>query len=266
EDFCRVFDDFNDAMERAKLSPFATVFQNKYSAVLPVDRKLYAENGECAFCLTRPAEDYFEEKPICRHCLALIEEIGQKLPKAKYLVLSRTKGGLELFGGLFLRLLEGDDLASFARATEILNIRDYSAFTSAPIAGYIPVVTALDLKRWTDTSQLKEQNGKKVVADEEVKKDVPKTFAILAEEAKIFEDKSVRSINCLASCKADVDNLGLLFGIGLVQAKKVNFPFRVWPCCHACSITSLPLICPSFCKGNFPISMSSLPVAMIFLF
>lgn len=73
------------------------------------------------------------------------------------------------------------------------------------------------MARWKVSGQIVQTE------DEPWEEGAPKTFGMLASEAKISEEKGFRSIACLAACKADVDNLGLLFGMGLEHGEGNHF-------------------------------------------
>ena len=102
-------------------------------------------------------------------------------------------------------------------------MRGYNGFSAVPIAGYIPQVTADELKRWQAEGRVTQIDGKDTIADEPIELHAPKTFTMLAEEARIPLENAqgFRSIACLAACKADVDNLGLLFGMGFDESENL---------------------------------------------
>lgn len=152
---------------------------------------------------------------MCAQCRHLVRQVGRRLPRARYLVLNRRPGGLPLFGGLYLRLEE--HAPDTGEALDIVSIRDRTAFSAMPIAGFIPTVREDDLQRWQKEGRLRREGDALFLAGEECRAGEPRTFAMLAEEARIppqKEGEAWRSVACLAACKADVDNLGLIFGMG----------------------------------------------------
>ncbi len=231
ERFTDCFEHLNDLLEQAKLRPFARAFRRHVSPVLPIDHENYRQFGECALCHARPAsarqDDDDDDTPVCDLCRPLIRQVGRRLPRARFLILDRRHGGLPLFGDLFARLEEDDpDPATAVNALDIVSMRDRRAFSAVPVAGFIPMVREEDLRRWREEGRLSEQGGDPVLAGEPCPSDKPKTFAVLAEESRIApqsEGEKWRSVACLAACKADVDNLGLLFGMGFGVGKDSCF-------------------------------------------
>ena len=235
EQFVTCFEQFNDALEQAKLRPFSGLFGEHVSPVLPVDHEAYRQFGECELCRRRPATapQEEEEAPMCAQCRHLVRQVGKELPRARYLVLNRRPGGLPLFGGLYLWLKGGkkeeeekEHAPDTGEALDIVSIRDRTAFSAMPIAGFIPTVREDDLQRWQKEGRLRREGDALFLAGEECRAGEPRTFAMLAEEARIppqKEGEAWRSVACLAACKADVDNLGLIFGMGFGTGRDSRF-------------------------------------------
>lgn len=215
ERFHAVFQRMNDRLEREKLRPFAQLLAEGFSPVIGIKSADYAEHGPCPFCGLRPARADEDGEPVCRVCSDL-KRVGRDLPDARYAVFSREKKGFELFDGLYLRLAK--DLATAdAQALDILSLKDRAAFSASPAAGCIPRITDDDLSRWREEKRsMPEEDGPLKPGD-------PKTFDVLAEEARIRTERGFRSLPCLAACKADVDNLGMIFGIGLESGGESRF-------------------------------------------
>lgn len=225
--FCQRFEAFNDALEEAKLRPFAAAFRAGRAPVLNVNPEDYAAFGECDFCRSRPASGLLDDSsPICGLCRRLIEQVGRRLPTAQYLVFSRSADGVELFGGLRLRL-EGASVAEpiLRDAVDVVNMRSHDGFSAVPVAGYVPYMTQDDVEKWRSEGRVHNMDGVDFIAGEAVEAGSPKTFAFLADEARLARPDGVglRSIACLAACKADVDNLGLLFGMGFGVGEESRF-------------------------------------------
>ncbi len=214
--FPDVYKELNDKLEQAKLRPLSPLMQHSFSPVLGIASAQYARFGTCPFCDLRPAEGESGEEAGCSLCKTLIQQIGRRLPTARYALLTRKAGGFPLFAGLNLRLEETLD-AGDARALDILSLKDRMAYSAAPVAGYVPRISKEDIQRWTDFGQVRETE------DDPWEANAPKTFTMLASEAKLPTPRGFRSIACLAACKADVDNLGLLFGTGLEHGEGNHF-------------------------------------------
>ena len=217
--FHSVFQQLNDTLECAKLRPFAPLLREGFSPILGIHSADYAAYGPCPFCGPRPAQGEHGDDAGCRVCTTLIQQVGRRLPTARYAVLSRGGKGFELFDGVRLRLLDSDETPApaDARALDILSLKDRLAFAASPTAGYVPRITEDDLLRW--------QNERRAMPDEEgeLAAGAPKTFGVLAREALIRTEKGFRSVPFLAACKADVDNLGLIFGLGLESGGENRF-------------------------------------------
>ncbi len=219
ERFRECYEGFTDRLDQAKLRPFAGLFQAGQSAVLPMDRNLYAEYGECETCCRRPADSAsVEDGRLCRECADLIRQLGRRLPEATHLILRKQGEGFPLLGGLRLFLSAERPDAREKEALDILNIKNRTAFSAAPVAGYVPLISPEDVDRWRKDKRLVrgEDGMERFVGDDEsFRPGDPKTFAMLADESLLRTDAGhSRSVPYLAACKADVDNLGLLFGVG----------------------------------------------------
>ncbi len=213
-------DELSDRLESRKLRKFDLILSAGRPPVPdePEDFTL----GACAVCQSHPvsaeaSRDYEErhERPLalCRECAEQIMHIGRRLPypDTSFLVFSRRgqgRGGFELFGDIVARFEENADSIA-PDALEIVNLRERGQFAHHAVAGHLPLFTEDDVVRW-------EYEGRSFDADEPVKAREPKTFGHLAEESRIPDkDGGLRGKAFLAALKADVDNLGLIFGMGL---------------------------------------------------
>lgn len=227
--FADKFDQFNEVLEEAKLRPFSRSFAAGLSPWLPVRYADYASLGECAFCHVRPGAELEDGQPLCTQCRQL-KELGSALPATRFIAFSAggTGGGKDfanllfdgiglLFDGIGLQFYESMPPESEARrALQILSIRNEPVFTLAPIAGHIPVIREEDLRRWRQERRLADMGGDDMLPGSP-HVGGPKTFGMLAEEARVppaREGEPWTSVPCLAICKADVDNLGLIFSMG----------------------------------------------------
>lgn len=218
--FSERFDSFNDALELAKLKPFAAAFAKGASPVLGADSSAYAEHGECAWCHARPGVREEDGRPICRLCATLLR-VGAQLPTAKYVVYGRDtgiEGAQLLFDGLKLGLYNKRPAARVTcKAMDVLSLRDDLFCTVAPLAGHLPMIGEDDLAAWQKQGRVSERDGGRYFGDDAISVVEPQTFSMLAADARMpprEPGQPWRAIPCLAVCKADVDNLGLIFGRG----------------------------------------------------
>lgn len=223
--FAARFEDFNEELEKAKLKPFSHAFASGLLPILPIKYADYDEYGECEYCHARPAiRD--DGKKICGLC-ADLQSLGQRLPNTRYIAFgasgqtsAKTYSGL-LFDNISLRLYAEKPPAREAEsALQILSVKGEPIFTVAPIAGYMPMISKEDIERWQEQGLLKKVDGTYSFMGEECRLDEPKTFNMLAMAARIPPAKPGdpwTSMPCLGVCKADVDNLGLIFSLGLAR-------------------------------------------------
>lgn len=227
ENFSACFEKFNELLEDAKLHPFSRLIAHGHSTVIENSHSDYARFGECEYCHTRPATDKDGNKPICTQCRQL-QRLGSRLPGANFIVFTRQHiNGSDAFSGMLfdninIRICqERPSEVECRHALDILSIRNETIFTTSPIAGYIPLITSHDLQRWQSEGRVAQSNGELLFKGEECLEGMPKTFTMLAEEARIPPaspaDDHWEAIPLLGVCKADVDNLGLVFSLGLTN-------------------------------------------------
>ncbi|MEA3465355.1 MAG: hypothetical protein U9R29_05030, partial [Thermodesulfobacteriota bacterium] len=151
---------------------------------------------------------------------SLIDDIGTELPKRKYLILKSVASAtpLPLFGGLEMKFIESLDGKKHADSVDILNLQQRGSFSYHAVAGHLPKITKDDIEyHWNQLDILRKDGDRHFYKDDEIKIDNPKTFQLLAESAcgigKLDQKKHGKSL--LGAFKADVDNLGFIFSIGL---------------------------------------------------
>lgn len=215
ENFRTKFDEFNDALELAKLSPFSRILNKLPIAISQSEYEKYGEYRECAYCHNRPGSGIEDGKPVCAQCEKLIR-LGQALPETKFIAFSREGSRADrVFKGLLfdkVNLIFYEDKGEIAppearRAIDILSVRGETIFTKIPVAGHMPTVTKKDI----------EEGYPSLSPGENWEPGRPKTFAMLADRARIppkKEGDGWTSIACLGVLKADVDNLGMIFSMG----------------------------------------------------
>ncbi len=225
--FHEKLDDLFDQLESAKL--------RKFDLVLATGRSPFAESetedftlGACAVCrvnaVTSQAVDRHEKVSgrhldLCDLCEAQINSIGRKLPQKEsaYAIFSRTQveNAFQLFGGLSLRFADKPGKKD-REALDIMNLRSRSGFSHHAVAGHLPRFAEGDDRRWI-------AEGRRAGSEESVVTGEPKTFNQLGQEARLPDGGGkLRGKAFLAALKADVDNLGLIFSIGLQEKLSIS--------------------------------------------
>lgn len=227
-------DEFYDALEARKLCKFDRLLADGLHPVIDTDYAAY-EYGDCKVCHAHPVnpdvteahrQRYGQAVELCRDCADQIRLIGQRLPHCTYLVYDKLagNGALELFGGQWLRLVDSLDREKARQALEVVNIRSRGEFAYQPIATHLPCIDAEDVTLWQKWGVLAPgEDGGTCYRNEPVVVGEPKTFELLALAARETGlDGKPLGRSFLGAFKADVDNLGLLFGIGLQERLSVS--------------------------------------------
>jgi len=173
-EFNKVFKDLAYEFEEEKLlfKPQKNVFENYIEE---------AKNGICEICGIVPLED--NEEKVCKYCKKF-KEIGEKLPKAKYIS------------------FDLDDLLSIeinGQGAIKFYLDDYPL---KRVANYVPIFSDKDDLRKYES--IKEK-------DIEFKKGGIKSFYHIAQDGLKIENDELIGKNYLAILKADIDNLGEIF-------------------------------------------------------
>jgi len=236
--FVRVWENLQSQMEKKKfqkidLSRFAGTVSD-YLDSFQND----LENPLCPFCGKRPSNpkaegSHFtgEKTSSCSLCRDHIF-LGENLVKNTLLAITTKdadiKGGddeklLEpVFGEYQTAFLSGE-LKSMAKDGRLLKYWDVSNnsegkitknVTARFINGYVPVYSKDDLEDdrlfWGKKSQ-----EKKLEQIDQINLGMPKTFGHIANKSLNLREDRYLGVEALGVLKADVDNLGLLFGSGL---------------------------------------------------
>lgn len=215
-------DSFHDSLEAAKLRKFSHTIDNGMDPVFGLKYEDY-EGGDCQVCRKAPRDSEFSQKfkanfnrevRICSTCWKLIEDIGRRLPSAKYAVLSRGRG-LPLFGQFGLRLTKKTDHLLTNEETAF-NLRHRGEYAFLPVAGHLPEIQTDDLQVWAEHGLVEQsEDGFMSREGEHLEPGDPQTLNMLAWHSRIFEEHSSRGKTFLGALKADVDNLGFIFSTGL---------------------------------------------------
>ena len=227
--FSDCLDRFNDHLEERKLHKFDLLFANGCSPVMAMESGDYGQNGVCNLCQIEPADgeaatryarkNHGKQLSICDICQSLIDDIGTHLPTKDYLVLKPTEASvtLPLFGNLVMEFTNTPDSKKHRDSADILNLRQRGQFAYHAVAGHLPTIDSGDISHWNHLGILTKKGDNYYYKEDLIEENRPKTFQLLAESAcsvgKLDEKKHGKSL--LGAFKADVDNLGFIFSIGL---------------------------------------------------
>jgi CRISPR-associated protein Csm1 len=238
-------DQFNQSLEERKQHKFNLLFEKGINAVQDLNFDDYQETGVCSVCQSQPGDAELSKKyaerhqletsqdsigfTICKQCWQQIELIGKNLPQANWLV-TKTKPGnqdIPLFGGLGMYLAKGDKPSFTPNTLEIVSLRHRGLGPYMPLAGHMPLISEQDLERWHEWKIInKNDQGAYFFQYEELEPEMPKTFNLLAQESRQpFEQGNQEKLlgrSFLGVFKADVDNLGMIFSMGLGDRLSVS--------------------------------------------
>ena len=220
DSFQKRIDEVNEALQISKLHKLKKTFAKDG----PVIHGEYDENegGNCSLCGINAAdkiatEKYMEkegiETPVCRDCCDQIIYIGTRLPRTDYLIYGsgeNKEGRIELFGGISL-ILSDKTPKDLKHIQHVETLIDTGVFSRARIARHLPRISREELKdeKWFNLFSQEEDNGY-------IEEDKPKTFNMIAQKSrKRRTDGTLVGRPLLGFFKADVDNLGLIFSMGL---------------------------------------------------
>ena len=208
-------DEVNESLEMSKYRKLKKTF----ALSGPVIEEDYDENegGNCLLCGINSADEdsskRYDEKEglsisICSDCCEQIVYIGTQLPRTDYLIYG-VKGEVSLFGGIRLVLSEKAP-SDLADVFLVETLKDTANFSRARLARHLPRLTNGELadNRWLKLFQQEEAN-------QDLRPDQPKTFRMIAQKSKKELEGKLVGRELLGFLKADVDNLGLLFSIGM---------------------------------------------------
>ncbi|MDY6853441.1 MAG: type III-A CRISPR-associated protein Cas10/Csm1 [Thermodesulfobacteriota bacterium] len=222
--FQKKFDEINEVIDSAKLRKMKNVLAQHG----PVIHSGYNdfEGGNCSLCEINAADDVSSAKyeqiegatvSICRDCCDHILYIGTRLPKSNYLIYS-GHGKIPLFGDIFLSLSK-ELPKDIKEIFHIETMADDASFSKARIAKHLPEITKDELadENWLQLFD-KEDGFRELINsfNEDSGGFAPKTFSMIAlKSKKQLKNGSLTGRPLLAFLKADVDNLGLIFSLGL---------------------------------------------------
>lgn len=230
-------DDMNDHLDLRKKGKFDRVMAPGASPLIELGD--FGEDGDCKICHKRPANGeataaFAKEQgrtiEICGDCYDQITQIGRRLPdpNTRFAVYRKGGGagqGIRLFGDMTLSF-ERDVKVADNGILEIANLRNRSKFAFHPVAGHLPTITDDDMALWKTHGLVRTESNRITLDGEEAMAGMPKTFQMLALASKHeFQQNGKRELRgkaFLGALKADVDNLGFIFSIGLRERLSVS--------------------------------------------
>lgn len=205
------------AVDAAKLTPLATRLIAADAARIEVS---YPADGSCDICGIRPATIYSDsdDGKSTRHCNTCHDEEdrGRTVPKAAVVALSEGVSAIPLFGELALRVSDGplsvDEQRALLAGFRVWSHPDTGTvpFVRRFLANHVPHLAADDNDRGR-------YDGLADAADVQVG-DI-KVFEQLAADAREWNGGQFVGRSMLAVLKADVDDLGIVFGCGFERKR-----------------------------------------------
>lgn len=219
------------ATEAAKERPLSA-FLATNGPVLKDDYEEGAD-GYCPACGVRPRKEDFTEDGVAR-CWACHHEyrLGRRLPKLKQLLWLDGPGDertLDLFAEVRLRAVVDDEDSFEPRKNVVSGWRPWGVEEAAwpiatrPIANYVPVFGERDRNDAPKKYRGIEEEERTADTETRLELGALKTMAHLAAEAREpLGDSRWIGRPLLGILKADVDNLGQIFGAGLGENRSIG--------------------------------------------
>jgi CRISPR-associated protein Csm1 len=216
----------NDALEGRKLHKFDRLFASGQSALMELDFAAYGK-GDCSVCHCHPVDeeaslkqqhDSGREVRLCTECADQIRLIGTRLPQCNYIVFEKhsRQEGIPLLFGFQFRLEKNLNSNRDAKAAELVSYQERGLCSYLPVAAHLPEIKNKDIDLWKHCNELQERDGQLYSGEDRVEAGAPKTFEMLARSSRRLDpDHRLVGRSFLGAFKADVDNLGLVFSIGL---------------------------------------------------
>ncbi len=215
ENFQAKMDAANKSLERAKHIQLKKTF----AVASPVIQENHDENegGNCEICGIHAADPEASRKyeqvehqkiALCPDCCEQIVHMGRRLSKTDYLVYG-PDGEIPLFGDIWLTL-SGKKPSDTGTRFHVEALNRAGGFNpGAPLAGHLPLMTKEELsdKRWV--TLFRQDRTQELIPNQ------PKSFTMIAHKSKRERQGRLRGRSLLAFFKADLDNRGLIFSMGL---------------------------------------------------
>ncbi len=196
-----------------------------------------SELGVCPFCGRRPArkDAKVKDEYSCKICHDQIF-IGENLVKKEQIAILQKDAEIydeekilePIFGKYQIVFVEGK-LRKLAKEAKVYKFWNIGISENGEIAkdiaakfinGYIPKFEEEDLTEDAINKILAGKKSDKIKEElfDSLQKDIPKTFSYIAKMSlNSSENGKFKGVEALGVLKADVDNLGLLFGFGIKQ-------------------------------------------------
>lgn len=229
ENIRTTLDRLRAATEAAKERPLET-FLRSNGVVLKDDYEAGAD-GYCPACGVRPRKRAYTEDGVAR-CWACHHEyrLGRRLPKLKQLLWLDGPGDdqtLDLFGAVRLRAVVDEERAFEPKPNVVSGWRPWGVEAVAwpvatrPIANHVPTFGERDVRDASNKYRGIEERDR--LSEEPIAIGEIKTMAHIAAEAREpLGDSRWIGRPLLAVLKADVDNLGRIFGEGLGEKRSIG--------------------------------------------
>ncbi|HSW62243.1 MAG TPA: type III-A CRISPR-associated protein Cas10/Csm1 [Dissulfurispiraceae bacterium] len=195
--------------------------------------------GICRFCGKRPAQNKIHDQSVCGICADHIY-LGENLVRDKRIAVTAADAGIEgrklaepLFGVYQIAFVTGNMNEEASKGT-LLRLWEVnsntqnkaeSIITIKALSGYVPKFTDSDI----NDEQLIDVllHGEKSEATQNelfdaIREGAPKTFHHLAKHALLEQNGKYTGIEAMGVLKADVDNLGQIFGKGLGKSQSIS--------------------------------------------
>lgn len=233
ENFSRIYDSSNQMLELSKLTQFNRLLRKK-GPLIDKEYGKFSEEGLCQVCAKHPEDEECTKAfnrdsqtniRICSQCFNLIDKIGRRLPDARYIVYSEDNNnqGICLFDAISIELKR--DAPIINKGTlYVQGLDDDAGYGRGMVAGFMPRIHAKDLEDEDFKKRArKEFEPEKSGLSEDELINMPITFSLMAYKAshKSSENK-MAGRELLGLLKADVDNLGMVFSMGLKQRFSIS--------------------------------------------
>lgn len=228
ESFPHILNGLYQEIQKVKGTPFVNILtseEGKWSENVFIHHS-NEQSEPCASCRKFPRFEHVKNtEGFCQACF-LDEEIGRILPKAKYLLFKRNEGMISLGKKVSVdvlselpRSLEEGYFLQVWNQVEVLGVN--IPFQRKWVANYVPLLTE---KRKETLEKHADPNDKLEVRS-------PLTFGQIATLGQ--------GRDLLGYLKADVDNLGMLFSVGLIPEDEQCESQRTYTFSHIVTLSKL---------------------------